>query len=69
MIHNSFVIVRTLMTISYVMVFFVFAELRSEVVVCFVDINGIVVNHCLNFPFIILNLPLIRRHAIRKDKI
>ena len=32
--------------------FFVFNGLRWEVVVCFVDIGGIVVLHCLNFLFI-----------------
>jgi hypothetical protein len=29
--------------------FFRFSELRREVVVCFVDIGGIVDHHCLNF--------------------
>ena len=32
---------------------FVFNELRWEVIVCFVDIGGIVDHHCLNFLFII----------------
>jgi len=35
---------------SYVMVhFFVFSELRLELIVCFVDIGGIVDHHCLHF--------------------
>ena len=33
----------------YVMVFFAFFGLRSEVVNCFVDISGIVDHHYLNF--------------------
>ena len=33
--------------------FFVFSELRSEVIVCFVDIGGIVDHHYLNFLLII----------------
>jgi hypothetical protein len=32
----------------------VFNDLRWEVVVCFVDICGIVYHHCLNFLFIFL---------------
>ena len=39
-------------TTSYVMVFFVFSELRWEVILHFVDIVGIVNHHCLNFLFI-----------------
>jgi hypothetical protein len=31
----------------------VFSELRSEVIVHFVDVGGIVDHHCLNFLFII----------------
>ena len=36
----------------YVMVCFVFSSQRSEVVTCFVEINGIVDHHYLNFLFI-----------------
>ena len=32
--------------------------LKSEVIVCFVDIGGIVDHDCLNFPFIITNSPI-----------
>ena len=39
-------------TTSSVMVFFVFSELRWEVILHFVDIVGIVNHHCLNFLFI-----------------
>jgi hypothetical protein len=39
--------------ISNVVVFFMFNILRQEVVVRFVDIDGIVDHHCLNFLFII----------------
>jgi hypothetical protein len=38
---------------SYVVVFFVFSELRREVIVRFVDISGIVDHQCSNFLFII----------------
>ena len=38
---------------SYVVVFFKFNELRWEVIVCFVNIGGIVDHHCDNFLFII----------------
>ena len=34
---------------SYVVVFFVFSELRWEVIVRFVDISEIVDHHCINF--------------------
>jgi hypothetical protein len=37
---------------SYVVVFFVFNEFRSEVVVHFAHISGIVDHHCINFLFI-----------------
>ena len=37
---------------SYVVVFFMFSVLRSEVIIRFVDISGIVDHHCLNFLFI-----------------
>ena len=37
---------------SYVMAFFCSNYLRREVIVCFVDIGGIVDHHCLNFLFI-----------------
>ena len=37
---------------SYVVVFFMFNELRWDVIVHFVDIGGIVHHHCLNFLFI-----------------
>lgn len=30
-----------------------FVGLRAEMVVNFVDISGVVVHHCLNFPFLI----------------
>jgi hypothetical protein len=33
-----------------------FNDLRLEVIVCFVDIGGIVYRHCLNFLFIIVSL-------------
>jgi hypothetical protein len=36
----------------YVVVFFMFTDLRSEVIVYFVDIGGIVDHHCLRFLFI-----------------
>ena len=36
---------------SFVMVFFVFNELRWEVVACFVDIGGIVDHHCFQLTF------------------
>ena len=32
---------------------FVFSELRWQMIVCFVDIGGIVDHHCLDFLFII----------------
>ena len=38
---------------SYVMVFFMFNELRWDMIVHFVDIGGIVYYYCLNFLFII----------------
>jgi len=38
---------------SYAIVFFVYNDLRLELIVCFVDICGIVNDHCLNFLFII----------------
>ena len=41
---------------SYVVVFLMFNDLRLEVIVCFVDIGGIVYRHCLNFLFIIVSL-------------
>jgi hypothetical protein len=37
---------------SYVKVFFMFTELRWELIVRFVDIGEIVDHHCLNFLFI-----------------
>jgi len=41
---------------SYVVVFLLmFSELRCEVIVRFVDIDGIVDHHCFNFLFIIFN--------------
>jgi hypothetical protein len=36
----------------YVVVFFMFTDLRSEVIVYFVDIGGIDDHHCLRFHFI-----------------
>jgi hypothetical protein len=36
-----------------VVVFLVFSELKEEVIVCFVDIGGIVDHYCSNFLFII----------------
>jgi hypothetical protein len=38
----------------YVMVFYMSNDWRGGVVVCFVDIDRIVENHCLNFLFMIL---------------
>jgi len=38
------------------MVFFVFSELRSEVIVRFVDIGGIVDHYCFNSLFIMFKL-------------
>jgi hypothetical protein len=35
---------------------YAFNDLRREVVVCFVEIDGIVDHHCLNFLFIIINI-------------
>ena len=43
---------------SYVVMFFVFSELRLEVIVHFVDIVGILDHHCLNFLFIIHIYPI-----------
>jgi len=37
-----------------VVVLFMLNELRREVVVCFLDIGGIVLHNCLIFPFIIM---------------
>ena len=37
---------------SYIVVIFVFSELGTEVIVCFVDIGGIIDHHCLIFLFI-----------------
>jgi hypothetical protein len=37
---------------SYVVVFFMFNDLRRDVIVCFVDIGGIVDHHYLNSIFI-----------------
>jgi hypothetical protein len=37
---------------SYVVVFFMFSVLRSEMIIRFVDISGIVDHQCLNFFFI-----------------
>jgi hypothetical protein len=34
---------------------FVYSKLRSEVIVCFVDINETINHHCLNFLYIITN--------------
>jgi hypothetical protein len=31
----------------------VLSELRSEVIISFVDIDGVVAHHCLNFLFLI----------------
>ena len=39
---------------SYVVVFFMFNDLRWEVFVCFVNIGGIVDHHCSNFLIIII---------------
>ena len=36
---------------SYVMFFFLFNDLTSGFIVCFIDINGIVDHHCLTFLF------------------
>jgi len=57
---------------SYVMVFFIFNDLRREVIVRYVDICGIVDHQCLNFLFtiqlvqihyqIVSELVLIYRH-------
>jgi hypothetical protein len=33
---------------------FLFNDLRYKVFVCFVDINGTVDHHCLNFPYIMM---------------
>ena len=41
---------------SCVMVLFVFSELRWEVIVHFVDIDGIIDHHCLNFLFIMISI-------------
>ena len=41
---------------SYVINFFVFNDLRWDVIVPFVDIGGIEDHHCLNFLFIIVNI-------------
>ena len=38
---------------SYVMVFLMFNDLKSEVIVCFVDVGKIVDLHCLKFLFIL----------------
>jgi hypothetical protein len=38
---------------SYVMVFLIFNDLKSEVIVCFVDVGKIVDHHCLKFLLII----------------
>jgi hypothetical protein len=38
-----------------ILVFCVFGGLRLEVIVCFVDIDGVVDHHCLNFLFIIIS--------------
>jgi len=37
---------------SYVVIFYLFNDLRWEVIVRFVDNGGIVDHHCLNFLFI-----------------
>jgi hypothetical protein len=37
------------MTITVYVFFFVFSELRWEVIVCFVDIGGIDYHYCLSF--------------------
>jgi hypothetical protein len=34
--------------------FYVFSELKQDVIVRFVDIGGIIHHHCLNFLFLIL---------------
>jgi hypothetical protein len=38
---------------SYVLAFIMFSDLRSEVVVHFVNVGGIVDYHCIRFLFII----------------
>jgi hypothetical protein len=50
---------------SYIVVFFKFNCLRWEVIVRFIDIDGIVDIHCLNFLFIIWKyLTLSKREQI-----
>jgi hypothetical protein len=40
-----------LMTITVQTFFFVFSEIRGEVIVCFVDVGGTDDYHCLSFLF------------------
>jgi hypothetical protein len=47
-------------TVSTFFSYFVFSELRWQVIVCFIDIDGIVDHHCLNF----LILPLCTHYKI-----
>jgi len=37
---------------SYVVILYVFSELRWDVIACFIDIGGIDDHHCLNFLFL-----------------
>jgi hypothetical protein len=51
---------------SYVVVFFVFSELRWEVIARFVDIGVIVDDHCLNFLSIIYDYHITRAFTTMK---
>jgi hypothetical protein len=53
---------------TYVVVFFVFGDLRWDVIVCFVDIGGIVDHHCLNCLFI-TNVNNMETDYLLKDQI
>jgi hypothetical protein len=46
-----------------------FSKLRREVIVnvCFVDFDGIVHHHCLNFHFIIKRIGMLFTHVLRKN--
>jgi len=51
---------------SYVVVLFVFSELRWEVIARFVDIGGIVDHHCSNFLSIIYDYHITRAFTTMK---
>ena len=45
---------RFFIGIVYVIILFMFSDMRCDVIARFVDLDGIIDHHCLNFIFIML---------------